>query len=67
MYNDALANDGRECKKQQTYRVHVSSLLTIYLCILLLMNTRYTITPGLRLFKKRQGEEVFRRVPFVCI
>lgn len=28
------------------------------------MNTRYTITPGLRLFKKRQGEEVFRRVPF---
>lgn len=31
------------------------------------MNTRYTITPGLRLFKKRQGEEVFRRVPFVCI
>lgn len=67
MYNDVLANDGRECKKQQTYRVHVSSLLTLCNVYFFLMNTRYTITPGLRLFKKRQGEEVFRRVPFVCI
>lgn len=66
MYNDALANDGRECKKQQTYRVHVSSLLN--LCnVYFFMYTRHSITRDLRLFKKRQGEEVFRRVLFVCI
>lgn len=34
---------------------------------LFFMYTRYSITPVLRLFKKRQGEGVFCRVLFVYI
>lgn len=58
MYNDALAKDGREFKKKKNNIRNVN---------LFFMYTRYSITPVLRLFKKRQGEGVFCRVLFVYI